>query len=242
MPMIGGSGIVRGPEPPAGTLAATTLGHVEDTADATTYNGAPFQGLALGAAAADKYIVMPIGIRAAGSVTISSATFDGMTGTALTSAAVNTTGGNTSLVQWFLFDARANSNTTGDLSVVLSGGATRCMIAWVSTAGGTPTFSAASTDTTISASPSGNMTASLNVPANGVALAASFNVNATSNSYAWTGLSTEICDHAVEASVVWSAAFQNYSAAQTPLSITAAITNNVGSSTEVLQAISLSGA
>lgn len=104
------------------------LTHIEDTSDATTYNGASWQGVSFGTAAANRHIVVGFSVRSATStVTFSSGTIGGIAsavvsdGVTQAKATNGTSGGNFA----GLLIAAVPTGTTGNISTTLDAASVR---------------------------------------------------------------------------------------------------------------------
>ncbi len=121
-----------------GALVGTFLQAAGDAANLTTYT---FASQNLGAAAADRHILVAVACRSAGTITLSGVTVAGVSATIdqqITSAGTTVA----------IARAAVPTGATGDVVVTFSGGAVRAVVALVRLTGGTPTVSGANAGTT----------------------------------------------------------------------------------------------
>jgi hypothetical protein len=186
----------------------TFLQDAGDSADQSTYT---FSAQNLGAASSGRHIAVCIASRAVGtsSLAVSSVTIQGITAS-LSVSAQNVT---SNVTVACIAIAAVPSGTTGDIVITLPRTALRIGIAVFSIAnisGTTPS----DTDSSTANAP----TCSLDIPANGVALAIS--ARAGSGSVTWSGL-TERSDATIESNLNVSSASDAFATLQAGLSITA---------------------
>lgn len=184
------------------------LQQAENTTAQTTYT---FSSQSLGAADAGRYIVVCIAARAGGETdgAVSALTIGGVSAT-ITAQIPNNGGANTNLSAIAI--AAVPTGTTGDIVVTLNFNHLRCSVAAYRVLGidGVTAFdSATSTDT--------DPTASLDIPAGGIAIAGS--ISAAADSATWTGL-TENFDDNFQAFATHSGASAAFEDEQTDLTIT----------------------
>lgn len=192
----------------AGPVALAYQTQVSNTADLSSYS---FASTAIGTASTDRIVVVGITVSAASSGatrSVSSVTIGGISATQL-SHVVGAT--------WMtaaIYAAAVPTGTTATIAITMSGTCGRCACAvWAMTGGSITPFDTA-TDTNASADPN----ASIDVPANGGAVAAAG--SATSTTTTWTGL-TERVDTALEGFSTHTVASDVFASAQTGLSVTA---------------------
>lgn len=151
-----------------------------DISDSATYT---FAAQNLGPAAADRSIIVAIGMRSVSVRTLTSVTIGGVTAT------VDVQGSNTSNSQTFVAIAHAEvpTETTGDVVVTFSGAAVRCGVALYRATG--PTLAVADSEVTAT------NTATVDNPAGGLVIATTYCGSGIAAS--WTGV-TEDYDTAVE--------------------------------------------
>lgn len=153
------------------------------TTDLTTYT---FAAQNFGAAAADRYLVVVIQSRKGGaSTTITGVTIGGITATEVVQRTNNVT--NTDVAGIFI--AAVPTGTSGDVVITFGAGMARCGISLFRGTGMNPT--PYDTDSSVASDP----TCTLNIPADGAAVAGG--ITAASSSAAWTGL-TERSDAVIE--------------------------------------------
>lgn len=169
-----------------------------DTTDLTTYT---FTAEPLGAADSARYIIVTIGSRGAAARTINSVTIGGVTATVITQPqnSPHTVG---------IAIAAVPTGTTGDIVIVFSGAEQRCGISTYRAIGINPT----PTDTKTSTA--ANPAATLNVPANGIAIGVAMTLQTGAPVCTWTGL-TEDVDETIESITVSTASLETVSALPT---------------------------
>ncbi len=170
---------------PAAAVTVGTISHYEDAVDRSTYT---FAASALGTAAADRIIVLAVGVRSGQGTP--AAVVNGVTATARAS---NTSG--SSRVD--ILTAAVPTDATGDIVVTLGGATSRCGIGVFPIYGADPVPA----DTDSSDADPGSVT--LTVPFGGVAIGYCLFTGGTS--VTWTGI-TESFDTAVEGGVIHSGA------------------------------------
>jgi hypothetical protein len=187
--------------------AITYLQSATDTADLSTYT---FASQNLGSASSDRYIIVSFTTRLLGTstVTINSVTVAGVSATII--AQLRTSSSNTNAV--CLAIAAVPTGTSGDVVVVISRTALRANIQLYSATGIDPTVVDSATSGV--ASP----TYAIDVPADGIAVAALMAANVSS--CAWSGL-TERYDFIFDGSGFASGAADAFASTQTNLSVTA---------------------
>ncbi len=199
---------------PGAGLEASQTGSDSDGTTQSTYT---FSGVSIGAADANRYVVVGLALRAAGNRTISSVTIGGVTATSAVDLDGDA-GGNTTRAA--LFIAAVPTGTTADVVMTLSGSAARAAVVAWRLVNANPT--ANDTDTS-SSDPSGS---TLNIPAGGVGIGFGASHNGTSVS--WTNLVEDV--DSVESGMVYSGAHNTYMAEQTGLDVEA---NFVSASNQV---------
>jgi len=209
--------------PVAATGAAVSISYLTsatDTTDLTTYNGAVFQGLSFGAAAAGRYIVVAIGSRANAARSISSVTIGGVSAAVVsdgvTTCVANDTSGGADLTA--LWIANVPTGTTGDVVVTFSGAMLRCAISlFRMTGNASATASQVKVDTTLTGQV---YSVAIDSPANGGIIGGYWcSLSAGTGSVTWAGI-TEAVDGTVETtSSNYSAASGTFFAAQSALTV-----------------------
>lgn len=177
---------VRGAQATA-AKTVTFRGSAVDPANLTTYDGAPFQGLAIGDAAADRHVLLAV-CGTNGTRTVESATIGGVTATKVHELQ----SGNGTIA---VLRALVTDGTTANVAISWSGAQSRCGIAWWTATGigdGTEHHKVTST-----ANPS---VATVNTLAGGFAIAAAFDGNNNNRTYTWTNV-TERYDETVESGI-----------------------------------------
>lgn len=194
-------------------MALSYLQQASSTSDLNSYT---FSSQNLGAASADRYIIVSIQTRdsGTGAKTINSVTVGGVSATITVQkqgvdAATNSTVAGLAI-------ALVPSGTTGDVVVTFSEVVLRCSIALYAATGLT---SATPTDT--GSSNASNPTYDIDVAAGGFAIGAISDANGTS--VVWTGI-TENFDTTVETFLLVSGAAATFATQQTNLTLTATIT------------------
>jgi len=192
--------------PPSVTFAD----HAVDLTSATTYT---FTSRALSTAASSRKIVVAIA-GYTGTTTVSSVTVGGVSATLVVQKQVNAASANAEL--WI---AAVPTGTTGTVVVTWGAGRTGCGIGLYAVYGINPT--ASNTATASDAATAASITASLNIPATGVAIAVSTSSQAGGVTQSWTNL-TKNYDEQMETG---SAGYQSgacavFATTQTGLNIT----------------------
>lgn len=165
-----------------------------------------YSTLSLGVAATNRKIIVGCGWQ--GTVTLSSATIGGVAATIVLQAA------SSSVSNVALIIADVPTGTTGDVVLTLSGSTQRSVVGVYRVVDLTSSTAHATSNAT--SSTAGVITGSLNVPANGFAIAAA----CTADGSAWTWTApTEDYDQFPESNHAISTASASYVSAQTPLSV-----------------------
>lgn len=108
---------------PAASISYRT--YAEDTADLTTYNGVPFQGLDIGTAAANRYVILAVSGRInSASQTVSGVTIGGNAATKIVESTKSGSGTNHASI-WVLL---VTSGTTATIVVTYSAAGVRCEV------------------------------------------------------------------------------------------------------------------
>lgn len=198
--MPGTFAIAGGPPPPSVTWT-------DAEASNTILGTHTFTAVAIGTAGT-RHIIFPVITGA--TVTSCSATVNGSAATAISGATLN---GSAWDVRMFI--ASVPTGTTADIVVTISPSSTCFITAFAAY----DLTSAASFDT---ATDQGTdpLTLSLNIPANGIAVAMSF-VNDSPNSWTWTGMTERADAIYTSTSLSYTAATYVSGVAVTPLSVTA---------------------
>ena len=194
-------------------MALSFLQSNTDAVDRTVYT---FSGESLGAADADRRIIVAVHSRGIGTTrVISSATIGGQSAT-IVAQNTNTTSNSTTTA--FLI-ATVATGTTGDIVITYDAEMLGCGIGVYRV---TDITSSTPDDTAVSSADDPTQS-TLDVVAGGFAIACAY-VGADDGSYAWTGLSTEDYDTTIEVGRHISAASETFASAQTDLTITADFT------------------
>ena len=192
-------------------ITITYIGNTSDGTNQTTYT---FTGVSIGTASSDRVVIVaPFGrANTTSSMSISSITVGGNTPT--TNVAQTSGGGSTSSAQG-IYSINVPSGTTATIAVTFSTGALRANIAVWTMTGTNGLTTASATANSITGSPTVSTT--INVPANGGAVASASGGGSTTT---WTGL-TEDFDTLVEAANTYTGSHNNFLASQTGLSVSA---------------------
>jgi hypothetical protein len=195
------------------SAAKAFLQTATDTANATTYT---FSSQNLGTASSDRYILVGIGSRAAGTTeaTINSVTVGGVSATIPVQRSVRPV--NLSIAGFAI--AAVPTGTTGDIVITFSREMLRCGIVAYAITGNNA--SASDTDSGASADPSVN----LDIPADGVAFGMAVTAR-TATGGSWSGLTSDF-DFVVEGNTQMSSASDAFATLQTGLSIQRAFPTN----------------
>lgn len=159
-------------------ISSAYVTNAKDETDLATYS---FASQSIGAAAADRIVVVGVFFNAAGSVTISSCTIDGNAATQIVQA-LNDTGAATTGCA--LYALRVPSGTTATIAFTLSASAVRAGIG-IWTISGKP-YGVAPFHTA-SATSGDPATVSLNIPFNGCVIACGAQANAGTVAVTWSG-------------------------------------------------------
>lgn len=197
-------------------------GAASNGADQSSY---AFASQSIGAASADRIVIVGVYAAAVASVTTSVAV-GGNTATQIVEANVG------AFTSASIHALALPTGTAADIVVSLSGSGVRCAIAVSAMTGASGVAAFQSLSATTSAS-SGHPSVNLDIPANGAAFAMAVGVNAASAT--WSGL-TETADAVLETTRVYTAADLEFAGAQTDLAITA--TFNAVPASSVLAAAS----
>lgn len=191
-------------------VSTTSADTATGNADQTTYS---FAGLSLGTPVAGRVIVVAGFGRSSAARTVSSISAVGNAA----SLVVATNSGNDAIALYSIVD---ETNASGTVAITFSGGMLRAgAIVWAMTGASGATASATSSDSTIS---SGDLTTTLNVPANGAAIAAAWQNATAGSTWSWTAGPTEDAEFTIETTAnIGTGASLEYAAAQTPLTVTA---------------------
>ncbi len=187
-------------------MALSFLQQDGQSTNATIYT---FSAENLGTAAADRYIIIGIGSRGLGSLTLSTVTIGGVSATLVSNNPVVNT--NTTITSLCL--ANVPTGTTGDVVITFSGQMLRCGIGVYRVTG---LSSATPTSTGISSADA--PTANLNINAGGIAIGTA-SLPRTSNA-AWTGITTQDYNFEPEAGFDVTGAHDTYGGPQTNLACT----------------------
>ena len=173
--------------------------------------------LNIGAAASDRVVLVAVTAKAEiTGIATTSVSIAGANGTKVAGYGYNSGGGTSVLADFY---ARlVTAGTTGNITVNYSGSVDRSGVNVYSMTGSGGLFTAHDDDGYTGPSSSGAPSGTINVPAGGAALG--ITSQNQSGGYEWTGLSTEDYDAAMGATTM-SGASQNFSTAQTNLTITA---------------------
>lgn len=211
-------------------MALAFLQEAHSTSDLTTYT---FSAQALGAASADRYIIVTAAGRKAGaSTTISSITVGGVTATIV----VQRTNTITNTAVSGIAIAAVPTGTTGDVVVTFGAGMARCGIAlWAVTglASDTPT----DTDSSVATAP----TVNLDVVAGGFAIGCAYDSASVGASATWAGITEQYDNQINDGGVVntWTGASDTFVSVQTGLTMTATFTGSPAECTGSFAAWSL---
>jgi hypothetical protein len=194
---------------PKSTCALTASS--QDVSNSSTYT---FSSLSSGPADSSRLLLATVGITGSTNITVSSVAIGGISAT---SVAENTTVvGGTASAYCGLFAASVPTGTTATVVVnVSAGSAVRCAVDLfraVNLRSTTKTHS----DTSIAIP--GALSVSAEV--DGFTIAASCSVRSGGNTFSWSGMS-EVSDNSVETNGQLSSALDNWSTAQSSLSVTA---------------------
>jgi hypothetical protein len=170
------------------------VARVEDAADASSYSGGVWNGVAIGVAAANRRIVLALGARNAGDGTLSSATIAGDGGAAATSR-VGT--GNQNKAYMRIYDLP--TGTTANITATWSTAQQRCG-ASVWAVYGASSATPSDTDFDEAATSDAVMSVTLTVPAKGVAIGYGLGVGGAAITSTATGLSEDF-DAAIESTI-----------------------------------------
>lgn len=183
-----------------------TLTFTDSAIDNSGLTNYSFAATNLGTASVDRYIVVAVGVRHTTARTINTVTIAGITATTL----VEISG--VGQQSCGLYIASVPTGTSGTVAFTLSGAASRAGIGvWAITnlVSATPSSTGTSTNTTTTS-------ASVNIPANGIVIAANYGVGSSSGT--WTNV-TEDFDNLLTGPNCFSGASDVFTTAQT-LSIT----------------------
>lgn len=182
------------------------VAHVEDAADASSYSGGVWNGVAVGVAAANRKIVLAVGARnTAGDGTLSSATVAGNATSAVVSR-IGTGSQNKAYMQ--IVDLP--TGTTANLAVTWSTSQGRCGAGvWAVYGAGSST--ASDTDFDEASTVDAVSSVTLTVPAKGVAIGYAISLGASALTSTASGL-TEAFDTAIETTVTHTGGQLNSSA------------------------------
>lgn len=189
-------------------VGLTYVTQVSSTSDLTTYT---FNTTNIGTAAADRIVVVGVTVNGSSNgfpCTINSVTIGGNTATQIAQivgASWATAG---------IFALAVPSGTTANIVVTLNRTAGRCAVAVWNMTGANITPADTLTDTNASADPTGT----IDVPANGCALAAA--ITATATTCTWSGL-TERVDTSLEGFSDHTVASDTFVSQQTGMTVTA---------------------
>lgn len=195
-------------------VSITLVANEVDATDATTFT---FSDVPFGAPNANrKIVVVAVGEDVN---TISAISMGGVGG----SSVIETSSGGAAPVRVFIYQADVPTGLTGDIVVTWDGSAAHCGIGvWRITGCGTGPSAAEDTGTSFGAHP---LTASMNVSAGGVILAAASSNN--SDTYTWAG-TTESYDETVEGGQTHSGSHDLFAAAQSGLTVSATLSGSGG--------------
>lgn len=188
--LIAGRGALDATPAGGASVAITQADHGEDTTNTNIYT---FTSRALGAAQADRRIIVGASMRVAGTTTtLNSITVAGISATQVVSAP-NTTGGNLTLTELWIADVP--TGTTGNVVVTYSSAAVlRCGInVWRMVGAASGTASATGTSTVDPG------TATITIPSNGSAVGYAA-CDMTGGAINWTNLTQTLAATVVEAS------------------------------------------
>lgn len=205
-----------------------------DAADATTYNGAAFQGMACGAESSDRVLIAAIGSRANAARTLDSVSIGGVAAVRLTDGTYTNSSTFTEIAE--LWAVAVPTGTTVDVFPTFSGVMLRCSIGVFSLTGtgGDASISDFVKDTANSGeSP---LTGDLDVPANGGCIATGWFTSA-SGAGSMTGVTESFENNPETASNSHLAGLLNSVSAQTPLTVTVASSTDFNG-TSVMSAVS----
>ncbi len=193
--------------------SVTNVAHDTQNTALTTYT---FSSLSLGAADATRRIVVAIaGQRLGSPAAVSSVTIAGISASLVASR--QTGNGNDHTVE--IWSAAVPTGASGNVVVTFNTGHLRCSVSVFRLLDAAATAHATSSATNSSAA----VSASIDIPAGGVAIAAAYNNGNTT--YTWTNL-TERTDQGGSGVNTFSTACDDFAAAQAALSITATQASN----------------
>lgn len=183
------------------------------TTSGSSHSGGNYNGMSIGAADSSRKIIAVVGWGSASDQTISSMTIGGVSATVVVNADTATSSGGLAIAI-----ADVPTGTTADVAITFSGTVARSSVSLYRVINLTSsTIHASTTDT---AATSGEVTGSLNVPANGFCIAGAVTVDGTA--WTWSAGPTENYDVDIgSASNGFSSALGEYVSAQTPLTVTA---------------------
>lgn len=183
------------------------------TTSGSSHSGGNYNGMSIGAADSSRKIIAVVGWGSASDQTISSMTIGGVSATVVVNADTATSSGGLAIAI-----ADVPTGTTADVAITFSGTVARSGVSLYRVINLTSsTIHASTTDT---AATSGEVTGSLNVPANGFCIAGAVTVDGTA--WTWSAGPTENYDVDIgSVSNGFSSALGEYVSAQTPLTVTA---------------------
>lgn len=188
--------------------SAATIEWIEAKVSTSTLSTFTFAGTNFGAAATDRDIFLAVGLNNI-TGTITGVTAGGETGSVVIQVA------DASNYRAAVCRVRVPTGTTGTVEITLSSSASLCVAEIYGAYGADTTAHATMTDVT-----SDPLNGTMNVPANGFAVAAAFNNSGSSFTWTWTGLTED--DEQLPGSFVGvSSASENFSAAETGRTIEA---------------------
>ncbi len=177
------------------------------TTDLTDYSG-QFDGIAIGTADVERYVVVSIAGQGTASRTVSTVTIGGISATL--AVAEESDAGNYLAEIWY---AAVPTGTTADIDIVFSGTMSNCGIAvWEVVNPDTSPFATASDPIE-----SGQvLSASLNIPADGICVGVAMHNGTTGT---WAGIDEDVAETELEGPE-WTAASKAFTTAQTPQAVT----------------------
>lgn len=200
--------------PAAVPVTITFAGSASDVANATNYS---FSSVAIGTASSDRIVIVGVVLSSASAGaprTTSSVTVGGISATKIVERV------NTDRESVSIWAAQVPTGTTATIAVNTSGSEGRAgVITWAMTGKSSVAAFATAFDSNTSSDPN----ATIDIPANGAAVAVATVGQNTSTT--WTGL-TERHDSSVESVSVQTGASDNFASAQTALSVTANFATN----------------
>jgi hypothetical protein len=190
-----------------GGIDPVGLSFVTSTSSTTDLSTYTFAGQSLGAEASDRKIVVAVGAARAAAFALNTVTVGGVTAYKLVEREDNDGASEATASLWI---ADIPTGTTGDVVVTFSAAAARCGVAIFRLTGSGPV-----SFTTLADGTDADPTGTIDVPANGGAIAVSYTNAATTTT--WTGL-TERNDTTMEGA--FSSASDQFAALQEALTVT----------------------